>query len=181
MAKTKFFHGRRIQAHVSMKSPKRTKDGERKVTILFRVPLNGDTVRSAPDAVKWAYDGVKTKGEDHVGLKNEINNINAEYFILPDAKRATMKTKALYLEKLAVKEIKTSKSDVAVVLTFQSEYDWDKVIWEWLGDVYGTDVFIEFDAAQATLLDIEEDGPEDPEPDEELPLEEDEEELEPVE
>jgi len=153
---TKFFTGRRIRAHIHTKAPKRNKKGDRQVVILFRVTLNGDTVRSAPDVVKWAYEGVKTKSEDHIGIKKEIEGVNVEFFQLEESKRSNLKLKTLYLSKLVVKEISSGKGDISIVLTFQSEYEWDEVIWRWLGDSFGTEVFLEFDAAQATLLDLEE-------------------------
>jgi len=152
----KFFSGRRMRAHVDMKAPKRNKKGDRQVVILFRITLNGDTVRSAPDVVKWAYEGVKTKSEDHIGIKKEIEGVNVEFFQLEESKRSNLRLKALYLAKLVVKEISSGKGDLSIVLTFQAEYEWDEVIWRWLGDNYKTDVFLEFDAAQATLLDLEE-------------------------
>ena len=152
----KFFGGQRLRTHVHMKAPKRNKKGERSVTILFRITLNGNTVRSSPDVVKWAYEGVKTKGEDHIGIKKEVEGVNAEFFQLEESKRATLKLKTLHLQKLVVKEISSGKGDISIVLTFQADYEWDQVIWGWLGDSFSTDVFLEFDAAQASLLDLEE-------------------------
>jgi hypothetical protein len=113
------------------------------------------------------------KGEDHVGIKKEIENINVEVFSLPESKKVDRRLKALYLTNLAVKEISSGKGDISIVLTFQSEQEWDEAIWRWLGENYGTDVFLEFDAAQASLLDIEdmETKGEDV-PDEQLPLQE---------
>ena len=108
----KFFGGQRLRTHVHMKAPKRNKKGERSVTILFRITLNGNTVRSSPDVVKWAYEGVKTKGEDHIGIKKEVEGVNAEFFQLEESKRATLKLKTLHLQKLVVKEISSGKGDI---------------------------------------------------------------------
>lgn len=152
----KFFGGQRMQTHLHMKAPKRNQKGERKVVILFRIGLNGNTVRSAPDVVKWAYEGVNAKGESHVALKKEVEGINIEAFDTDVAKRANLRSlKAVYLTNLVVKEISSGKGDKSIVLTFQAEYEWDSVIWGWLGDHFGSDVFLEFDPAQASLLDVE--------------------------
>jgi hypothetical protein len=151
----KFFGGRRMQTRIHLKAPKRNQKGDRKLVILFRIGLNGDTVRSAPDVVKWAFDGVNTKGESHVALKKEIEGINIEAFETDKAKSANLRSlKGLYLQNLVVKEISSGKGDKSIVLTFSAEYEWDEVIWRWLGDHFATDVFLEFDPAQASLLDI---------------------------
>jgi hypothetical protein len=153
----KFFAGQRMQTHIHMKAPKRNQKGDRNVVILFRITLNGNSVRSAPDVVKWAYDGVNTKGESQVSLKKEIENINMEVFDTDEIKRPSLRSlKGLYLKNLTVKEISSGKGDKSIVLTFQSDYEWDEVIWRWLGDHFATDVFLEFDPAQASLLDIPE-------------------------
>lgn len=144
-----------MQTHIQMKAPKRNQEGERQVVIQFRIGLNGNTVRSAPDVVKHAYDGVLTKGQRDDALEKEIENIDIDVFPLPESKKANIKLKGLYLQNLAVKKVKTSKGDTAIALTFEAEYEWNEVVWRWLGDVYKTDVFLEFDPAQASLLDIQ--------------------------
>lgn len=152
----KFFKGRRLQVFVNLKAPKRNNNGDRKVTMTFRIPLDGNTVRSAPAEVQTAYEGVKTQGQAEVALRKEIENMFADVFPNPDNKRANMRLRGLYLTNLDVKEVKNSEGDKSVVLTCESEMEWNGALWEWLGANYRTDVFIEFDSAQATLLDVEE-------------------------
>lgn len=152
----KFFKGRRLQVFVNMRAPKRNGNGDRKVTLTFRIPLDGNTVRSAPEEVQIAYKGVKESGQEDVALRKEIENMYADVFPNPDNKRANIRLRSLYLTNLDVKEVKNSEGDRSVVLTCESEVEWDGALWEWLGANFRTDVFIEFDSAQATLLDVEE-------------------------
>jgi hypothetical protein len=163
----KFFHGRRLQCHVAMKAPLRKANGDRQLVILFRLVLDGNNIRSAPAEVKAAYDAIKQSGQSESKPKREVENINGDFFNGPDTKSKAIRLKSLYLESLDVKESKNAQGDTAVVLTFQSKYEYDDKVWDWLGGNYKTDCFVEFDAAQASLLDIVEAGAEDPAGDEE--------------
>lgn len=152
----KFFHGVKVQTHVNMLKPKRSDKGDTKsVCITFRIPLNGNTVRSAPKVIQAAYEAVANDSCDNYGITKEFDKIDTEVYQLEEHKRAELKLSALHFQKLAVVRTENSEGDPSTVLTFQTEYPWDKTIWEWLGDHYGTDVWIMFDSAQGVLLDIE--------------------------
>jgi hypothetical protein len=160
----KFFHGIKVQTHVNMLKPKRSgPDDIKTVVITFRVPLNGNVVRSAPAVVKAAYEAVDKDSCDNYGITKEFDKIDSEFYVLEEHKRPEMKLPALHFQKLAVVRTENSQGDPCTVLTFQTEYPWDKGIWEWLGDHYGTDVWLSFDSAQGVLIDIEpEEGEEKP-------------------
>jgi hypothetical protein len=169
----KFFGGQRMMTRVHMKAPKRTQKGDRKITILYRITLTDKTVKSAPDVVKGAYDGVSDKSQSPVGIEKEIDNVNIEFFDLPERKQPKLRLKSMYLENLVVKKIHSGKGDTSIVLTFQSELEWEENVWRWLGDNFATDAFLEFDAAQASLLDIPDATAKDDEPEDQMQLEAD--------
>jgi hypothetical protein len=160
----KFFHklDTPIPVLIHLKTPRRNAQQDRHIPITFRLPLNGNTVRSAPPFIKSAYEEIKN-GADFVGLKKELENLDVELFNLAENKRPAIRLPRLHLTGLAVKEVKTSENDTAITLTFQTLYPWDPAIWEYLGDHYGTEVYAKFDAAQATLVDVEDEGAEDEE------------------
>jgi hypothetical protein len=152
----KFFHGVKVQTHINMLKPKRSGDDDNKsVVITFRIPLNGNTVRSAPKVIQGAYDCIEKDSCDNYGITKEFDKIDAEFYALEEHKRPELKLSALHFEKLAVLRTENAEGDPCTVLTFQTEYPWDSTIWTWLGDHYGTDVWVSFDSAQGILLDIE--------------------------
>lgn len=159
MMALKFLKGIKVPVFIGSPRAKRSGD-EQNVTIPFRIALDGNTVRSCPDFVKGAYNEIKD-GADFVGLKKEIENIDMHIFNLPDRKTPNIKLPRLLLVKLAIKEVKNSQSDVSIVFSFQTVYPWDKVIWEYLGDHYQSDVWATFDPAQAELLDTDAEEEED--------------------
>lgn len=159
---TKFFSNRKVQLFVGYPRGKRNKEGERNLVIPFRVTLDGQIVRSAPEFVKHAFEEIKS-GCGLYEIKKEVENIDCEIFSLEEHKRPTIRLPRLHLRKLSVGEVKNSEGDTSTVLSFQTEYPWDEVVWKFLGDRYKTDVWAQFDPAQATLLDVEENGAEDEE------------------
>jgi hypothetical protein len=156
MATTKFFHqlSAPIKTFLHMRTPKRAAD-KQEIPITFRISLNGNNIRSAPKFVQSAYQEIQD-GADYVGLKKELENVNIEFYNLPDNKKPNFRLPRLHLSKLAVKEVSNSEGDVSQVLSFETMYPWDSEVWAYLGDHYATDVFTKFDSAQATLLDLEE-------------------------
>lgn len=164
MARMKFFHGIKVQTFIGRPAANRDKENKRSVIIPIRIQLNGNTIRSAPQPVARAYEEVKDNGGQMVGpLKYEVEGVNADIFDLEEHEKTSAKLKSLYLEKLVVREVKSSTGDSAIVLCCQFQRDFADGLWAWLGSHYKTDVWIRFDAAQATLLDIEEHGAEEPE------------------
>lgn len=160
MAGVKFFNSRKIKLFVGYPRGKRNKDQDRTLVIPFRVALDGQIVRSAPDFVKRAFDEIKD-GADFVGLKKELENIDCDIFALEEHKRPAVKFARLHLKKLSVGEVKNGEGDTATVLSFSTEYPWDEVVWGFLGDRYKTDVWAQFSSAQASLLDVTETGAQD--------------------
>lgn len=153
--KLKFFPGRKVQVHVNTFKAKRDKEGDRSVTIGFRVGLDNDIVKHAPAFVQEAYLGVSKKGQDAVSLRKQLENITTDFFLLEENDVADIRLARLKLEKIAVKETSNSEGDKSIVLTFQTDLPYDKALGEWLWKSYGTDLWATFDSAQATLLDIE--------------------------
>jgi hypothetical protein len=156
MPAAKFFHNVMTQVHLGAPRAQRNKKGDPTLIIPFRIPLNGNTVRSAPDFIRSAYDGIKDKGAKNTALEKEFDNIDMDIFNLQENRRANQRLPRLRLTNLVVKKTKNSEGDWSTVLSFQTEYPWDSAIWEYLGQHYKTDVFAKFDAAQASLLDAAE-------------------------
>lgn len=153
---TKFFHQLEpIMCFIDMKAPRRQKQ-KQEVTLMFRMALDGNKVRSAPDFIQTAYDGVKDHAESLVELKKEIDKVDISVFELPNKRqRSIFDLSAARIVSIAVKEIRSGKNDPSIVLTFETVYPWDNDLWRFLGKHYKTDVFLKFDSAQATLLDLE--------------------------
>lgn len=153
--KVDFFHDLNpVRAFIHMRAPRRDAKKKRQLVITFRMALNGNLVRSAPDFIQTAYDGVKDHEEKSVALKREIENVTIAIFETDKSKNSSEELGSVRLEKLCVSEISSSKGDPSIVLTFQTVYPWDSSIWRFLGGHYGADVFLQFDATQATLLDL---------------------------
>jgi hypothetical protein len=168
-----FFHKiAPIETFLHMKAPRRDKKDKRQVTLMFRMPLNGNNVRSAPVFIQTAFTGVKDHGEDLVSLKKVISGVDIQIYLSEKLKRSDFDLTQVSLTKLAVKEISSSKGDATIVLTFEVVYPWEAGLWRFLGVHYASKVFLKFDAEQASLLDLEdasdEDGPE--EDDEDQPV-----------
>jgi hypothetical protein len=160
MAAQKFFHGLKVKTFVDILKPKRDGD-EKTLTITFRIGLNGNTVRSAPKFVQTAYKAVNEDACDLYGITKEFDKINTECFTLEEHKKPEIHLAALHFEKLAVLKTKNSEGDESIVLKFQSELSWNSALWSWIGDHYASDIWVKFDSAQATLLDLEESEDED--------------------
>jgi hypothetical protein len=171
MAATKFFHqlAQPIKTFIHLRAPKRNND-KQEIAITFRIALNGNNIRSAPKFIQSAFAEVQN-GASSVELKREIENVNVEIYNLPENKKPNFRLPRLHLAKLAVKEVLNSESDAAQVLCFETVYPWDSAVWEYLGEHYASDVFLKFDSAQATLLDLEEEAEENGEDQPELEME----------
>lgn len=160
-----FFHKiAPIETFLHMKAPRRDKKDKRQVTLMFRMPLNGNNVRSAPDFIQTAFTGVKDHGEDLVSLKKVISGVDIQVYLSEKLKKSDLDLIQVQLVKLAVKEIGSSKGDTTIVLTFEVVYPWEAGLWRFMGVHYASKVWLKFDAEQASLLDLEEaseeDGPE---------------------
>ena len=154
---TKFFHrlSTPLRAFVEMKAPRRNKKDDPFVALLFRMGLNGNNIRSAPDFLQTAYAGVADHGESKVELKEQIDNVSIDLHETAETKRAALDLSSVTITDLVVKEIKSSKGDPSVVLTFQVEYPIELSLWKWLQTHFKRDTFLVFDSTQATLLDLE--------------------------
>jgi hypothetical protein len=151
----KFFHlVSPIETFIHMKTPRRDKKQKRQLTITYRLSLDGNNIRSAPDFVQTAYEGVKEHGERLVELKKEVQGLEIDILELPKNKSAMWNMASVTLENLAVKEISSGKGDTSIVLTCQSLVDWDGGLWKFMGARYGTTVYLRFDSSQASLLDL---------------------------
>lgn len=157
---TKFFHqmAEPLSCFLDMKAPQRRTGKVKKqmVAILFRMPLNGNTVRSAPEFIQLAYQGVKENGERSVELKKELEGIDIEVFELPNKRQKKIYSfDAAHLENIYVKEIKSGKGDPSIVLTFSSTFPLpDLGLFRFMHDHYKSEVFLRFDSTQASLLDL---------------------------
>jgi hypothetical protein len=156
--RTKFFHGLKpIRVHLHMKAPRREKDGDPWLTLLFRMALNGKLITSAPDFIQTAYDGVAEHDEDHVGLKRAIENVTIEIHET-DRTKATQTLSDVMIYNMEVKEIESSKGDPSIVLTFQVDYPIEREFWTWLRSHFAMEAFVVFDSAQAYLLALDDDA-----------------------
>lgn len=155
-----FFHKiQPIPTFMHMKAPRRDKKDKRQVTITFRMALDGNRVRSAPDFIQTAYVEVETNGADAVSLRKVVSGVDIQIFESDKLKRSGLDLSKVNLEKLAVKEINSSKGDASIVLTFEVLYPWEGDVWRFLGHHYASQVFLKFDAEQASLLDLEDSEP----------------------
>lgn len=160
MPDIKFFHqlADPLMAFIDMKAPRRTsgKTKKQSLSILFRMPLNGNSIRSAPEFIRTAYEGVKDNGERLVELKKELDGVEIIVFELPNKRQKKIHDfGACRLENLAVKEIKSGKGDPSIVLTFESAMPLpDHGLFRFMHDHYKTEVFLRFDSTQASLLEL---------------------------
>jgi hypothetical protein len=154
--KAKFFHDLApIRVHLHMKAPHLDGADERMVTMLFRMTLNGNLIRSAPDFVQEAYDNISGHMADYVGIPAAIESVTVDIFETDKQKNSSLTLADITITNLEVKEIKSSKSDPSVVLTFQIDYPAEADVWRFLRTHYGMDAFLVFDSAQAHLLALE--------------------------
>jgi len=154
--KARFFHNLApIRTYLHMKSPRKGADDERVFTLMFRMTLNGNLIRSAPDFVQTAYDGVQEHDEDYVGIKQAIEGVNIDLFETDKNKNPSLQLGDVTIDTLEVKEIRSGKGDPSIVLTFQVEYPVEREVWNYIRTHYAGDVFMVFDSAQASLLDLE--------------------------
>ncbi len=168
-----FFHKiAPIETFLGAPRARRDKKDKRQVTLPFRMTLNGNIIRSAPDFIQTAYFGVKDHGEDLVSLKKVISGVDIQIYLSEKLRSSEFDLTEVDLVKLAVKEINSSKGDPSIVLTYEVVYPWEASLWRFLGVHYATKVWLKFDAEQASLLDLAdapaEDGPE--EEDAQMPL-----------
>jgi hypothetical protein len=156
--KTRFFHNLKpIRIHLHMKAPRREKDGDPWLTLLFRMALDGNLIRSAPDFIQTAYDGIAEHDEDHVGLKRAIENVTIEIHET-DRTKVTQTLSDVMIYNMEVKEIESSKGDPSIVLTFQVDYPAERELWNWTRTHFALQAFAVFDSAQAFLLALDDDA-----------------------
>lgn len=154
--KTRFFHDLEpIRANIHMKAPTKSSDDERWLTLLFRMTLNGNLVRSAPESIQTAYEGIAKHDEDYVGIKQAIESVTVALYETDKTKNPTQRLHDVTIDNLEVKEIKSGKNDYSIVLTFQIDHLADADLWRFMRTHYGYDVFIVFDSAQASLLNLD--------------------------
>jgi hypothetical protein len=153
--RAKFFHNLKpIRVHMHMKAPRREKE-DPWLTLLFRMTLDGNLVRSAPDFIQTAYDGIAEHDEDHVGLKRAIENVTIEIHET-DRTKVTQTLSDVMVYNMEVKEIESSKGDPSIVLTFQVDYPAEAELWRFMRTHFAMEAFVVFDSAQAFLLALEE-------------------------
>jgi hypothetical protein len=171
---TKFFHQlstlQRSWIHVGNFLKK--KEDDRFFTIRFRMPLNGNNVRSAPHAIQTAYAVIEGDGLCDGSIRQIIENVHIEIYATDSSKKAIEELKSATVSDLEVKEISSGKGDKSIVLTFKVVYPMDWGVLKFLSTHFAGDVFLRFDSAQASLLDladVEKDEEEDDEQGELLP------------
>jgi hypothetical protein len=153
--KARFFHDLApIRAGIHMKVPRKDAKGERWLTLLFRITLNGNLVRSAPESVRTAFDDVQRRMLDYAGVPLAIENVNVDVYETDSTKNPSIELKDVTINNLEVKEIRSGKNDISIVLTFEVEYLADSDLWRFMRTHFGGDVFLVFDSAQASLLDL---------------------------
>jgi hypothetical protein len=168
--RARFFHDLSpIRSNIHMKAPRKDANDERWLTLLFRMTLNGNLIRSAPASVQAAFTGVQDHDEDYVGIKQAIEHVNVDIHET-DATKVALKLHDVTIENLEVKEIKSGKNDYAIVLTFQVDHLADPDLWRFMRTHYGYDVFLVFDSAQASLLDLVDAEPKKKDADDQPPL-----------
>jgi hypothetical protein len=153
--KARFFHDLApIRSGIHMKAPRKDAEDERLMTLMFRVALNGNLVRSAPACVQTAFEGVSDHDEDLVSISQLIENVNIAIFETDRSKGSSLELNDVTISKLEVKEIRSGKGDPSIVLTFQVEYPAEREVWAFMRTHYAGDVFLVFDSAQASLLNL---------------------------
>jgi hypothetical protein len=169
--KARFFHDLApIRSNIHMKAPRKDAKDERWLTLLFRMTLNGQLVRSAPESVKAAFEGVQNHDEDYVGIKQAIEHVDVDIFETDKSKGVSQALHDVTIDNLEVKEIKSGKNDYAIVLTFQVDHLCDSDLWRFMRTHYGYDVFLVFDSAQASLLNLADVAPAKDDKQPELPM-----------
>jgi hypothetical protein len=153
--KAKFFHDLApIRSAIHMRVPIKNAEDERFLPLLFRITLNGNLVRSAPEAVQTAFADVSSRSLDYARVPKVIEHVNIEIYETDSNKNATMELKDVTVDKLEVKEIRSGKNDISVVLTFMVLYPAERELWTFMRLHYGGEVFLVFDSAQASLLNL---------------------------
>lgn len=153
---TKFFHqlGQLQRSWIHVGSFLKKKKDDRFFTIKFRMPLNGNNVRSAPHPIQTAYNVVEGDGLCDGSIRQVIENVHVEIYATDSSKRAAEELTSATISNMAVKEISSGKGDKSIVLTFDIVYPMDQGVLKFLSTHFAGDVFLRFDSAQASLLDL---------------------------
>ena len=154
--KIRFFHGLApMRSHIAGFKHKYDSEGDPIVTLSLRMTLNGNVIRSAPTFVKVAYDGIENSGQDYISFKEIVEGVHIEIHETEKSKGVAQSLSEVTLKRLELKEIKSSQSDPSIVLTFDVDYPADADLWRYLRTHSGRDCAFVFDAAQATLLSMD--------------------------
>lgn len=154
MGDVKFFHQLKpIQTRIGMKAPKRDKKEKGILPITFRMGLDGNVVRSGPDAVKRAYHEIEDGTCTEYKVPKIVEGAGIEVYDTETSKKPTFRLENVTLENLVVQQTENSEGDKAVVLCFDLEYPAEAEVWQKMRIYYKRDVWLVFDSAQASLLD----------------------------
>jgi hypothetical protein len=154
MADARFFHKLKpIKTRIGMKAPKRDKKDKGIIPITFRMGLDGNNVRSGPEVVKRAYHEIEDGASSETEIPKIVEGVSVHIFDTDSSPKPNFSLESVTLERLAVSQTENSEGDKAVVLTFETEYNYESEIWAKMGRFFKKDVFLAFDSAQASLLD----------------------------
>jgi hypothetical protein len=144
-----FFPRQRRRATLKDWSPKRNNEHEKRVLINFTIPLTGESLVGIPDFVNDAFVAIEKQGNpiEGITLETEIEGVTLEFFDTPEAKRRCYMLTAATLRKFTL-----HRKDEQTVLSFNTTIPRPIEIYEWLDKYEGCDVFISFDATQASLV-----------------------------
>ena len=137
----------------------RNRDGDRSVTLSFKIKLNGNNTRSTPAFVRESYSACKgAQSEAQIDAAIDVQNV--EFFQLADSKSAKLKMLAITFDHLRLRKNK----DNEIYFYMQTSVSLSKPIGSFILDAYGTEVWATFEEAQGKLI---EDDPAESESDEE--------------
>ena len=146
---------------------KRNRDGDRVASIVLKIKLDGQRVRSTPVFIRDSYQACKgQQSEAQIDAAIEVQNV--DFSALPDKTSKPFALKAVVFDHLRMR--KSKESDI--YLYMRASVTLNDRLGKWILDSYGTELWAAFEDAQGKLL-------EDLEPDEEGEEEEPEEEGEP--
>ena len=89
-----------------------------------------------------------------VSISQLIENVNIAIFETNRSKGSSLELNDVTISKLEVKKIRSGKGDPSIVLKFQVEYPCEREVWRFMRTRYAGDVFLVFDSAQASLLNL---------------------------
>jgi hypothetical protein len=139
------FGKKRTKLYFSSAKLQRNRNGEKTASILFKVSLDGQNIRSTPDPVKMSFAACKDGNQTEAKLEGGIAVQNVTLYAT-DKSKATIKLREVIFDHIALQ--KSKDSEIYICMRTSLDISSPGPISNWVLGDFGTEQWGEFEDAQ---------------------------------